>query len=218
MIWGIAGREYRIFGGERLYISAAQVVRPSRRESDMCRFAQLRSAVGIVATLVILSVVLAPGLSALRARSQRTDCLGHMLQVSQAIFVYAAANDGRSIPSTSMGMGSSKYMSWVSDTNHDKAWPELLVGLGYLSDWGLFRCPADPNATDDGLSFDPVTYAVIPSDQVAKRHWAWGWRTDIGYAYMWFNTPLDPVGRTFHNTRFAEVGRPARTILLSDSV
>jgi prepilin-type processing-associated H-X9-DG protein len=95
----------------------------------------------VLAIIGVLIGILLPAVSRVRRAARSTKCLAHLQQWGQAFATYVSANNGRSIPSKTAGVG------WV-----DGVWWELLApGAGDAR--GVLLCPEAPEPRD--VSPDP---------------------------------------------------------------
>jgi len=171
----------------------------------------------VIAIIAILAAILFPVFARSREQAAKTACLSNFGQGAKAIIMYAGDNDDRCVQVNSYGAGSAKRATWTSVADHDMAWPELVQM--YVKDWHVFRCPAAPSSTDSALSIDTYDQPIAPTD-IAKLHWAWGWRTHLGLNYLWFSyAAMDADYNVITKcARLSSVGAPSKTILIIDSV
>jgi prepilin-type N-terminal cleavage/methylation domain-containing protein len=171
----------------------------------------------VIAIIAILAAILFPVFARAREQAQKTTCISNFGQGVKAILMYAGDHDDHSVQVNSYGAVDPRQATWTSAADHDMGWPELVQG--YVRDWHVFRCPASPSSSDAALSFDTYDQPIAPGD-IAKLHWAWGWRTNLGLNYLWlaYAQTLDDGSITTRTARLGAVPSPAKTILLIESV
>jgi prepilin-type N-terminal cleavage/methylation domain-containing protein len=133
-----------------------------------------------VAIIALLIAIVMPALTAARRQGQITACQAKLREVSQALWAYSVANDGR-VPHVISPMVNGKFNSAsVGDAEIDPfdrdLWPEslqnVLMPLYLGDDRRIFACPAGNRGWPrrDGGMFQ-MTYrdagANQPSGQVA---------------------------------------------------
>jgi prepilin-type N-terminal cleavage/methylation domain-containing protein len=130
----------------------------------------------VIAIIAILAAILFPVFAQAKEAAKRTACLSNCHQIGLAVRIYMDQFD-QTIPIQN---------AFPCDINRcsgaipgQSSWP---LGLQpYITSKRIFRCPSDPNATDEGLAKDPRNDQPLPPgtpDYEIK--FAWATRTNYG--------------------------------------
>ncbi|HWP31941.1 MAG TPA: type II secretion system protein [Fimbriimonadales bacterium] len=135
----------------------------------------------VIAIIEILAATLFPVFQEAKETAKRTKCLNNFSQTSKAIQEYAQDWDEKTVLTNYLPCTT----AWCKpDTNlgPNKSWPQLT--MPYITTWEVLRCPADPNATNEGLSFIPASGEVAITQQ--EIQFSWATRTNHGYNSQYF--------------------------------
>jgi prepilin-type N-terminal cleavage/methylation domain-containing protein/prepilin-type processing-associated H-X9-DG protein len=169
----------------------------------------------VIAIIAILAAILFPVFAAAKQAAKKISCLANFNQVTKSMMMYMGDHDD-GLPHANQG--SINGPGWGFG-RPDYVWGELIYS--YVQSYYVFRCPADPNATDQGLSMDPNDRPADKSDP--SFYYYWLSRTDLGYNYDFLSpwiTRQDPGG-TYVGSAPINAGRiaqPGATILFGDSM
>jgi len=133
----------------------------------------------VIAIIAILAAILFPVFAEARQSARKTVWLSNKKQVGLGMVMYANDHDERMVLSNSGGIG---IPGWGFG-RPDFVWPELIQP--YVRNWIVFRNPADPNATDVGLSRGPFGNPVPATHP--EKHYYWGSRSNIGLNYQFLS-------------------------------
>jgi prepilin-type N-terminal cleavage/methylation domain-containing protein/prepilin-type processing-associated H-X9-DG protein len=167
----------------------------------------------VIAIIAILAAILFPVFSQARESARQTTCMSRFYQVARAVIAYSADFDTYQ-PLTEY------YSSWANVDNPANRYLPMLL-QPYVKNWLMFRCPSDPNATDEILA---ACHGRPPRSQI-EREQCYSLTTNLGYNYAY----LSPVGcydrcgdflYGWRNnpTHEARIKTPANTILFVDSI
>lgn len=167
----------------------------------------------VIAIIAILAAILFPVLTQARESARQVTCAARFYQVARAIAAYSADYDNYQ-PLTEY------YSSWSNVDNPQNRYLAMLL-QPYVKDWTSFRCPSDPNATDEILA---SCHGRPPRNQI-ERLQCYSLTMNTGYNYAY----LSPVacydqcnnyltGWRNNPTHEARIKMPASTILLVDSI
>ncbi len=171
----------------------------------------------VIAIIAILAAILFPVFAQARESAFKTQCISNFSQSQRSVLMYADDNGNRCVPVNSAGFGMPGYGVYTSAANHDKPWPETIQP--YMKSWNVIRCPSDRNANDNDLSVDLDDATKIPPTDSTKRHWAWGFRANVGLNFDWLSYSTAPCSAgIMKNFRLSYAPSPARTIMFTDSV
>jgi len=168
----------------------------------------------VIAIIAILAAILFPVFAQAKDAAKKTAWLSNQKQVGLGLVMYAGDADDRMVLSNSGGIG---IPGWGFG-RPDYVWPELVQP--YVKNWLLFRCPADPNASDAGLTVDP-NGTPVPSTHPEKFYY-WGERSNIGLNYEF----LSPWVYYFDTTRYVgsesvsmgQIASTANTLATIDTI
>jgi prepilin-type N-terminal cleavage/methylation domain-containing protein/prepilin-type processing-associated H-X9-DG protein len=172
----------------------------------------------VIAIIAILAAILFPVFAQAKEAARRTQCLANFYQMTRAILMYQGENDD-GLPAANRG--SINGPGWGFG-RPDWIWGEVI--RPYTGDWTVFRCPSDPNATDQGLSLDPNGMTPNPNNNT-NPNWYYYWmeRSNLGMNYDFLSpwiTRNVPGGRYVGSApqNGSRVGSPARTFIFGESI
>jgi len=102
----------------------------------------------VIAIIAILAAMLLPVLSRAREKARSAACLSNMKQISLAMKMYQEDYDHRIYGSA----GRAGF------------WQGCLYDIGYLKNWGIFKCPSDQRKVNWTRSGNYVTYTMNPGE------------------------------------------------------
>ena len=129
----------------------------------------------VIAIIAILAAILFPVFAQAKSAAKKVACMSNSNQLVKAMMMYQDNYDD-GFPHSNTG--SQGGPGWGFG-RPDYVWPELVAP--YVKNWHVHRCPADPNATDRGLSVDP-NEVPVPTNHPQIEYY-WGERTDMGLNY-----------------------------------
>ena len=166
----------------------------------------------VIAIIAILAAILFPVFAQAREKARQTSCLSNFKQVNIGLMMYVQDYDEVLIPANTNG-----YSQGCLGCGHpDYVWPELIQP--YIKNWQIFRCPSDPNATDQGLDRQ-FGRDDRPADD-PNLHYYWGSRTDIGLNYVFLSPWVYDSAREFWGSvpvSLAAINSPAATMMSGDT-
>ncbi len=165
----------------------------------------------VIAIIAILAAILFPVFAQARESARQTACANNFSQVARAVVMYAADYDTTQ-PLTQYSA------SFVGSANPNERFLVQLL-MPYVKGWQVFRCPSDPHATDEGLSFCPG-YDSAPATEQWHREFRWAQRTNLGYNYAYLSPIMRRQDGIWVNipATDARIGSHANTVLFVDSV
>jgi len=169
----------------------------------------------VIAIIAILAAILFPVFAKAKEAAKRTQCMANFYQMTKAVMMYFGDNDDGFPHSNS---GSINGPGWGFG-RPDYVWGEVVQP--YTSDWTVFRCPSDSNATDQGLSVNPNGQPVPPTDPNLRYYWMSRANLGLNYDFLspWITRTVP--GGTYVGSYPMKAGRvtsPARTIMLGESI
>ncbi len=132
----------------------------------------------VIAIIAILAAILFPVFAQAKAAAKKISCLSNFNQLGKAVIMYNADYDDRMPHSNSDGRPGCWGCGPPGYPN-DKTWGLLVYP--YVKNYQVFRCPADPNATDAGISRDAFENPVPPNNPYIGYYWTA--RSDVGYNF-----------------------------------
>ncbi|MCS6951163.1 MAG: prepilin-type N-terminal cleavage/methylation domain-containing protein, partial [Armatimonadota bacterium] len=129
----------------------------------------------VIAIIAILAAILFPVFSSARESARQTTCGARFYQVARAIVSYSADFDTFQ-PLTEY------YSSWANVDNPANRYLAMLL-QPYVKDWTQFRCPSDPNATDEILA---SCHGRPPRDRL-ERLQCYSLTANTGYNYAYLS-------------------------------
>ncbi len=114
----------------------------------------------VIAIIAILAAMLLPVLGKARERAKMATCINNLKQISLAIKMYAEDYDIPRIPGQVTRTGSIR-----------NSWYEALYDLGYIKNWGVFKCPSDTRKIDfrrEGLSANWRAVSYVMNHQISS--------------------------------------------------
>ncbi len=167
----------------------------------------------VIAIIAILAAILFPVFAQAREMARQTTCSTRFYQVARALIAYSSDYDNYQ-PLTEY------FSSWANIDNPANRYLPMLL-QPYAKNWTLFRCPSDPNATDEILS----NCRRRPPQNEIERLQCWSLTTNLGYNYAY----LSPIacydrcndyvyGWRNNPAHEARIKTPANTILFVDSI
>lgn len=167
----------------------------------------------VIAIIAILAAILFPVFAQAKEAGKRTVCLSNFAQVSRGFMMYLNDHDDNTPHSNS---GSINGPGWGFG-RPDYVWGEVV--LPYVKNFHVYRCPSDPNATDQGLSKSPYEVPVPPNHPQISYYWLS--RSNLGYNYDFLSpwvvsSANNYVGSITINSIMAT--NPAQTVLFVDSI
>ncbi|HWP31942.1 MAG TPA: prepilin-type N-terminal cleavage/methylation domain-containing protein [Fimbriimonadales bacterium] len=140
----------------------------------------------VIAIIAILAAILFPVFQEAKEAAKRTKCLSNFNQTNKAIQEYTSDYDEKPVLKNWLPCTSS-WCCANTPIGPNRSWPQLV--MPYVTNWEVIRCPADPDATDQGLSIYPgcgnagkTTYGNKEETQ-----FAWATRTNHGYNSQYFS-------------------------------
>jgi prepilin-type N-terminal cleavage/methylation domain-containing protein len=116
----------------------------------------------VIAIIAILAAMLLPVLSRAREKARTASCINNLKQMGLAMKMYQEDYDHRIY----VYAGAAGY------------WPKALYDLGYIRNWGIFRCPSDRRKVDWTRTGGYVSYAM-------------NYNLNSGYETDFYNNPVD---------------------------
>src|SRR5581483_9761231 len=167
----------------------------------------------VIAIIAILAAVLFPVFAQAKEAAKKTWCIQNFSQMGKAVEMYLSDNNDYYPFSNSGSIGGPGW----GFGHPDYVWGELV--RPYFTAWRLPRCPADPNATDDGLSLDPNDNPVPHTDP--HIYYYWMERSNLGMNYDFlspgiYNRRTRYVGSK--PTLRSEMTASSATLLFVDSI
>ncbi len=148
----------------------------------------------VIAIIAILAAILFPVFAQARESARQTMCLSNNNQVIKAILQYVQDYDETFVLHNYLPCDSTRCRP------PNVSWPQLVQP--YTKEWTVFRCPSDPNATDQGLAYRPTDEQYIYDDPV-ERIFAWATRANRG-----LNTQYLSPAVVYRDGRDAILGTP----------
>lgn len=168
----------------------------------------------VIAIIAILAAILFPVFAKAKDSARRMTCVSNQNQIAKAIELYCDNNDD-SMPQSNEG---NNNIGWGFGS------PDVIWGQNiqpYTANYLVFRCPADPEANDQGLSKDPYERPVGRNHP--DIYYFWMSRSSVGLNYdflsPWITGTIN--GRSYvgsHPTRRTEIASTSKTILFADSI
>jgi len=169
----------------------------------------------VIAIIAILAAILFPVFAQAKEAAKKATCMSDFNQVTKGVAIYTGDHDDRMCPSDT---GSINGPGWGFG-HPDFVWAEVLEP--YVANWGVYRCPSDPDATDQGLSRNPNGVPVPRTDP--NLHYYWGSRSDLGLNYdflaPWIVEPR--TGGTYvgcTTVGLGEIAQTAGTVMFVDTI
>lgn len=169
----------------------------------------------VIAIIAILAAILFPVFAQAKRAAKKTSCLSNAKQIGIATQMYYGDYDDVGPLSNSGGIYPNP-IGWGYGS------PDTVWGMQiqpYVKNWQIYRSPADPNATDVGLTVNPYGQAVPPDHPDKYYYWASRMNYGLNYDFLspWvFNYSTYYIGSVAVTQ--SEVGSPASTILAANSI
>ncbi|HWP31943.1 MAG TPA: prepilin-type N-terminal cleavage/methylation domain-containing protein [Fimbriimonadales bacterium] len=135
----------------------------------------------VIAIIAILAAILFPVFQEAKEAARRTKCLSNFNQTNKAIQQYVSDWDEKAVLAN--------YIPCVGDNckpntslGPNRSWPQLV--MPYTTNWEVFRCPSDPDATNEGLSILPTGTKAVTKEEI---QFSWATRTNHGYNSQYFS-------------------------------
>lgn len=169
----------------------------------------------IIAIIAILAAILFPVFAQVRESARQTTCMSRFYQVARALAAYSSDFDNYQ-PLTEY------FSSWANLDNPSNRYLPMLL-QPYVKDWTMFRCPSDPNATDEILG---SCHGRPPRNQI-ERLQCYSLTTNLGYNYAYLSPVacfgVNQCGDYLYGWRNnpaheARIRTPANTIVFVDSI
>jgi prepilin-type N-terminal cleavage/methylation domain-containing protein len=166
----------------------------------------------VIAIIAILAAVLFPVFAQAKEAAKKIACIQNFSQMGKAIEMYLSDNNDY-YPFSNSG---STRPCWGCG-HPDYVWGELVQP--YFTAWRLPRCPADPEATDDGLSKEPFNERPVPHTD-PNLYYYWMERTNLGLNYDFLSPWIRSRRRWYGSkpTLRSEMAASSATILFVDSI
>jgi prepilin-type N-terminal cleavage/methylation domain-containing protein/prepilin-type processing-associated H-X9-DG protein len=169
----------------------------------------------VIAIIAILAAILFPVFAKAKEAAKRTPCMADFYQMTRAVQMYQGDQDDGFPHANS---GSINGPGWGFG-HPDYVWGEVV--RPYTADYTVFRCPSDPQATDQGLSVDPNGNPVAPNNP--NLYYYWLSRSNLGMNYDFLSpwiTRQTPQGRYVGSApqKASRLASPARTIMFGESI
>src|SRR5438105_2396240 len=162
--------------------------------------------------LLILGAILAPLMAAAKGQGDRLSiCFTRNRNLATALGMYMQDEENR-FPPSSYRLG-----CLYGNMSNCKFWPEILIP--YHNNWLNYRCPEDPNATDDILGIDGCT--GVPATTRTAMIGSWAYHADRGLNWQFLSPMVGLGGNTIPNAYpviLSRVNHLESTILLADSI
>jgi len=114
----------------------------------------------VIAIIAILAAMLLPVLGKARERAKMATCISNLKQISLAIKMYADDYSMPRMPGNVPLPGSIR-----------NSWYEALYLLGYIKNWGVFKCPSDTRKLDfsrQGLTANWKAVSYVMNHQISS--------------------------------------------------
>lgn len=181
----------------------------------------------VIAIIAILAAILFPVFAMARESARQINCTTRFGQVGRALAAYTTDYDTyQPLLQYYALFAGGRY------NPHDRVLPQLLQP--YMKHWELFRCPSDPNATDELLgwvrSINRDDYQCLPGRQNQeeynrwpreKKEYCWSMVAHTGYNYAYLSPIVydDSIRQWRSNPApLAKINKPGSTIAFADSV
>ncbi len=164
----------------------------------------------VIAIIAILAAILFPVLAQAKDAARKTACLSDNKQMSAAVMMYTSDYD-ETVPLTNYIPCT---VAWCKPPNH--SWPQDV--FPYYQNWNLLRCPNDPNATNEGLSYIPANEQKATTKE--EKEFSWATRANRGYNSQYF-CPMVIYPGNLHVAapiKTSKVESAAGAILMLDSI
>jgi prepilin-type N-terminal cleavage/methylation domain-containing protein len=121
----------------------------------------------VIAIIAILAAILFPVFAQAKEAAKRTTCVSSQSQIGKAVMMYMGDNDDKVPMQNYLPCDASRC---TGNNPNQSSW--LLDIKEYIANIRFSRCPSDRNATDQGLSIDPVSGARLGPGQARDFAWA----------------------------------------------
>jgi len=169
----------------------------------------------VIAIIAILAAILFPVFAQAKTAAKKTADLSNTKQIGTATQMYYGDNDDTGPLSNSGGIYPNP-IGWGFGAP-DTVWGQAIQP--YVKNWQLYRCPADSNQSDAGLTVDPYGSPVSPNDPNKFYYWASRMGYGLNYDFLspWvFNYTSYYIGAVSVN--LGQVSSPASTIFSANSI
>jgi len=164
----------------------------------------------VIAIIAILAAILFPVFAQAKVAAKKTTNLSNMKQDGLATIMYAGDVDDVMPPLQSSPGG---YNDVFASNAEDFVNPRAEIVQPYMKNWQLLVSALDPN-TSDAVKLGDFGWSQ-PTTQ-NRLDYARGLTTDHGYNFFYLS-PFNAAG-AFEGVSATSVGKPANTIMLTDSV
>jgi prepilin-type N-terminal cleavage/methylation domain-containing protein/prepilin-type processing-associated H-X9-DG protein len=155
----------------------------------------------VIAIIAILAAILFPVFAQAREKARQTSCLSNAKQIATGILMYVQDYDER------FCMPWYNYAwTYSGDYTNDRVWGQTVQP--YIRNWGILRCPSDPNANDTTLTAGATVQL--------QRENNWALRSDQGLNYLYLTPFLQD--QSAPGVSLAAVSQPASTVMTTESV
>lgn len=138
----------------------------------------------VIAIIAILAAILFPVLAQAKDAARKTACLSDNKQMSAAVMMYISDYDD------TMVITNHKVCSVYCCKPPNQSWPQYV--FTYFTNWNLLRCPNDPDATNEGLSFIPANEQKAITKE--EKEFSWATRANRGYNAQYLSPVVNLVG------------------------
>jgi len=135
----------------------------------------------VIAIIAILAAILFPVFAQAKEAAKRTSCMSNSNQLGKAVAMYQGDNDDR-VPLSNFYLP--QFMGGPTPSIGTNRSTAIYSMTEYISSSKFSRCPSDPSATDQGLSINPDTGAIIPSTSTDLIKQAWSYRASYGMNWL----------------------------------
>lgn len=170
----------------------------------------------VIAIIAILAAILFPVFAQAKEAAKSASCISNLRQIATAYALYSADQDDLTAPATQGYKLSDRGFGGVGWGRPEVSWAELVQP--YAKNWGIFRCPSDPNANERGMSINLERQYTYPHDP-DYFYW-WGQNVSYGVNLMFLSPQYaDEATDDFgsEGVPSTRIGHPAQTLMFADT-